>query len=199
MSYQNRQEINPATEPDSCHIPTRAYGRILRKLGEHGQSMVEMAFVLPLFLAMVLAIMELGRVWATKQSLTLAAREGARVLVLPYGPGLTFGSESTKQQAAIDAVKNYLSGSGVVVTSDTQVIPIRLLPGGDGIIGTSDDSIEQNFVGGKRGDRVGIQLLHNFETPLPIILTMFGNSPNTNGAPGQSQVNMGVTCYLEHE
>lgn len=175
-----------------------------RQIAEHGQSMVEMAFVLPLFLAMVLAIMEIGRVWAAKQSLTLAAREGTRVLVLPYGAGLTYTTESAKLQAAVDTVNSYMRGSGVVVTNDTQIVPIRLLPGNDNIIGTADDTIEQNYSGGVRGDRVGIQIRHNFETPLPIILTLFGNSGSTTGQSdtglsGQSRVNMGVTCYLEHE
>lgn len=161
---------------------------------ERGQTMVEMAIILPIFLALVLGIMEFGRAWATKQSLTLAAREGARVLILPYGSGLTFASEGAKQQAAVDTVKSYLSNSGVVVTNNTQVVPVRVLPGADSIIGTADDQIEQNYSGGKRGDRIGIQISHKFDTALPIILTMF----NSN-SPTQSDVNMGVTCYLEHE
>lgn len=161
---------------------------------ERGQTMVEMAIILPIFLALVLGIMEFGRAWATKQSLTLAAREGARVLVLPYGPGLTFASEGAKQQAAVDTVKSYLNNSGVVVTNNTQIIFIRLLPGADNIIGTADDQIEQSYSGGKRGDRIGIQIRHKFDTALPIILTMFKTSSSN-----QSDLNMGVTCYLEHE
>lgn len=173
------------------------------RLSELGQSMVEMAFILPLFLAVVFAIIEFGRAWAAKQAITLAAREGARVLVLPYGAGLTYSSESAQQQAAINTVKSYLSNSGVVVTSDTQITPVRDLPGGDSIIGTSDDTLEQNYINGKRGDRVGIQVRHTFETPLPILLTMFNNNSSNNGssdgAPSPSQVKMGVTCFLEHE
>lgn len=176
----------------------------LRRISERGQSMVEMAFVLPLFLALVFAIIEIGRAWSTKQSLTLAAREGARVLVLPYGAGLTFSTEGAQQQAAIDAVTSYLRSSGVVLASGTQIVPIRLLPGSDGILSTADDVIEQNYSGAKRGERVGIQLRHEFDTPLPILFTMFGNNNSTTGtsdtgSSGQSKINMGVTCYLEHE
>ncbi len=166
----------------------------IKQKKERGQTMVEMAIILPVFLAFVLGIIEFGRAWATKQSLTLAAREGARVLVLPYGSGLTFSSESAKQQAAVDLVKSYLNNSGVVVTTDTQVVPIRVLPGSDSIFGTSDDQIEQNYSGGKRGDRIGIQLRHKFDTALPVILTMFNSNQNS-----QNGVNMGVTCFLEHE
>jgi len=170
---------------------------------ELGQSMVEMAFVLPLFLALVFAIIEIGRAWSTKQSLTLAAREGARVLVLPYGAGLTFTNEGTQQQAAVDSVKSYLRNSGVVVANDTQIVPIRLLPGGDGIVGTADDVIEPNYSSAQRGERIGIQIRHTFDSPLSAILAMFSNNNSTSGVPdpgaGQGQIRMGVTCYLEHE
>lgn len=156
--------------------------------------MVELAVILPLFLAFVLSIIEIGRAWAVKQSLTLAAREGARVLVLPYGAGMTFSSESQKQDSALKAVDSFLANSGVVVSADTQIAAIRLQPGGDLIFGTADDKIEESYSGGVRGDRIGIQIRHKFETALPIILTMFNSNP-----PDQKDVKMGVTCYLEHE
>jgi hypothetical protein len=63
-----------------------------------GQGLVEFALVLPIFLAMVFAIIDMGRVvWAT-DSLSNAAREGARyasvhgaalVTSCPTGPNLT--------------------------------------------------------------------------------------------------------------
>jgi Flp pilus assembly protein TadG len=37
----------------------------MRRRRQRGQSMVEMAFVLPLFLALVFAIIEVGRAWST--------------------------------------------------------------------------------------------------------------------------------------
>lgn len=168
--------------------------RRLSKWKEHGQSMAEMALILPLFLGLVLAIIEIGRAWATKQSLTLAAREGARVLALPYGAGLTFSTEGQKQDAAIKTVSSYLTNSGVVVTADTQIAAVRQLPMGDQILDTNDDKIEENYTNGVRGDRIGIRIRHKFDTALPIILTMFSSNQS-----GQSGVNMGVTCYLEHE
>lgn len=164
------------------------------KFREHGQSMVELAVILPLFLAFVLSIIEIGRAWAVKQSLTVAAREGARILAMPYGADLTFTSESQKQDSAVKAVTEYLANSGVVASADTQIVPIRLQPGGDLILGTVDDKIEENYSGGNRGDRIGIQIRHKFDTALPIILTMF----NSN-SPDQKDIKMGVTCYLEHE
>ena len=161
---------------------------------ERGQSMVELALILPLFLGLVLAIMEIGRAWATKQSLTLAAREGVRVLALPYGAGLTFSTEGQKQDAALKTVSSYLANSGVVVTADTEITVVRQLPMGDQILDTNDDKIEENYTNGVRGDRIGIRIRHKFDTALPIILTMFSSNQS-----GQSGGNMGASCYLEHE
>lgn len=170
-----------------------------RQRQQFGQSMVEIAFILPIFLAIVFAIIEFGRAWATKQSITLAAREGARVLVLPYGAGLTYSTEGAQQQAAIDSVRSYLSNSGVVATAATQIVPVRLLPGSDNILGTTDDTIEQSYTNAKRGDRIGIQIRHTFDTSLPVILTMFNNGSVIDAPSDGNQVRMGVTCYLEHE
>ncbi len=170
-----------------------------RQRQQFGQSMVEIAFILPIFLAIVFAIIEFGRAWATKQSITLAAREGARVLVLPYGAGLTYSTEGAQQQAAIDSVRSYLSNSGVVATAATQIVPVRLLPGSDNILGTTDDTIEQSYTNAKRGDRIGIQIRHTFDTSLPVILTMFNNGSVSDAPSDGNQVRMGVTCYLEHE
>ncbi len=169
---------------------------------QKGQSMVEMAFVLPLFLAMVFSIIEIGRAWSTRHSLTMAAREGARVLILPYGAGLSYSNESTQQQAAIDTVKSYLNNSGVVVTNDTQVTPVRFLPGSDNVLGTADDQIVQNYSNAKRGDRIGIQIKYTFETPLAAILTLFSRdsgTPSGSDNTTSGQIKMGVRCILEHE
>jgi len=165
------------------------------KLWGRGQSMVEMAFVLPLFLILVFAIIEMGRAWAAKQALTIAAREGARILVLPYGAGLTYASESDVQNAALDAVRATMNGSGVPVTASTQITLVRLTPGNDGTFNTADDQIEQNYTGGKRSDRVGVQLTYPFETPVPILLKMFDSGATTP----QSVITMAMTCYMDHE
>ena len=164
-SQRNCGRQVPVTESGEGRISGRSAYPDSRQRGDRGQSMVEMAFILPIFLALVLAIIEFGRAWGTKQAITLAAREGARVLVLPYGAGLTYSTEGAQQQAAIESVKSYLGNSGVVVTTDTQIIPVRLLPGSDNVLGTSDDTIEQNYTNAKRGDRIGIQLKHVFDTP----------------------------------
>jgi hypothetical protein len=157
--------------------------------------MVEMAFVLPLFLLFVFATIEIGRAWGAKQGLTIAAREGARILILPYGAGFTYQSESDAQTAALNAVKDSMNGSGVPA-GPAQITLVRITPGDDGVFNTSDDQIEKNYSGGQRGDRVGVQISYPFETPAPVLLKMFENG---GAATTQSVINMGVTCYMDHE
>src|SRR5215468_2467768 len=50
---------------------------------EEGAALLEMAVVLPLLLFLAVAMFEFGRAYQTWQVLTNAAREGARVAVLP--------------------------------------------------------------------------------------------------------------------
>lgn len=50
---------------------------------ERGSVLLEMAMTLPLLLLVAVAIFELGRAYQTLQILTNAAREGARMAVLP--------------------------------------------------------------------------------------------------------------------
>ena len=54
-----------------------------RKRGDRGAALVEMAMTLPLMLLVAVGIFEFGRAFQTWQVLTNAAREGARVAVLP--------------------------------------------------------------------------------------------------------------------
>ncbi|MBK8314950.1 MAG: pilus assembly protein [Acidobacteria bacterium] len=162
--------------------------------GQRGQTIVEFAIVLPIFLALVFSVLEIGRAWSTKQALTIAAREGSRILVLPYGAGLTYNSESAVQTAALNTATGYLGSSGVVVDDKVQISLVRMNPGNDGAYGTADDPApEVGYSNAKRGDRVGIRITHTFETPLPIILGMFNNLNS------QNSIAMGVTCFMEHE
>ena len=50
---------------------------------EEGQAAVEFALVLPLFLLLVFAITEFGRVWMVQHTLTTASRSGCRRAILP--------------------------------------------------------------------------------------------------------------------
>lgn len=52
---------------------------------ERGSAMVETAICIPLLLVLMVGIFEVGRAYETWQVLTNAAREGARMAVMPTG------------------------------------------------------------------------------------------------------------------
>lgn len=53
-----------------------------RRFGNRGQALVEFALLLPLVMLLLIGIVEFGRAWQAKQTLTDAAREGARLAVV---------------------------------------------------------------------------------------------------------------------
>lgn len=67
---------------------------------ERGAALLETAIVLPLLLFVAVGIIEFGRAYQTWQVLTNAAREGARVAVLP---GTTDGAVTTRVQDYLEA------------------------------------------------------------------------------------------------
>jgi Flp pilus assembly protein TadG len=73
--------------------------------GRRGASAVEMAFVAPVFLTLILGIIESSRLGMVSQMMTTAAREGCRVAVL-------VGSTQSEVQNRVNAV---LNGSGITV------------------------------------------------------------------------------------
>lgn len=81
-----------------------------RKSKRRGASAVEMAFVAPVFVMLVLGIIESSRLGMVAQLLTTAAREGCRVAIIDG-------------KAPIDVqnqIKGVLSGSGISVETVTQ-------------------------------------------------------------------------------
>lgn len=74
--------------------------RIMRRLkSERGAALLEAAITIPMLLLIAVGIFEFGRAFQTWQILTNAAREGARIAVLPSGT-----------DAAVEArVRDYLA------------------------------------------------------------------------------------------
>ena len=77
---------------------------VARKLcgRRHGQAMVEFALVVPIFLLLVIGVIEFGRAWNLQQTITDAAREGARRAVV-FDPSLTIPAVNTAIKAKIKA------------------------------------------------------------------------------------------------
>ena len=63
---------------------SRATSLLRRLRDERGAAIIETALTLPILLLVSVGIFEFGRAYETSQVLTNAAREGARVAVLPY-------------------------------------------------------------------------------------------------------------------
>jgi Flp pilus assembly protein TadG len=160
---------------------------------ERGQSMVEFALLLPIFLTMVFGIIEFSRAWGAKHGLTIAAREGARILMLPAGAGLPYETDEEVIAAAEKVVKAYMGSSGVAITSPTQILRIKISAGEDRIFGTTDDITEEGYTKAVRGDRVGFKVSCNFESPIAAILGMFGKDDNAIA------IEMSASSMLEHE
>lgn len=74
--------------------------------GESGQALAEVAIALPLLLLMLIGIWEFARAYQIQQVVVNAAREGARIVVLPASSGGTIDS-------ATNAVNSYLSGGHI--------------------------------------------------------------------------------------
>jgi Flp pilus assembly protein TadG len=72
-----------ARSPQCCSASNRRPGFARRLLGARGTALMETALTLPILLLVSVGIFEFGRAYQTWQILTNAAREGARVSVLP--------------------------------------------------------------------------------------------------------------------
>ena len=91
-----------------------------RLLGERGTAIVETALTLPLLLLVSVGIFEFGRAYQTWQVLTNAAREGARVAVLPNAAA---GAAQARAIAyMVSGALPNTSGATVLVTS----VPISI-------------------------------------------------------------------------
>lgn len=85
-------------------------GRLIRKKekGERGQSLVEFALIVPLFLLLVFAIVDFGMGFYSWITVTNAAREGARVGVV--------GADSATITQRVNDTSGALAGPNLTVT-----------------------------------------------------------------------------------
>lgn len=75
------------------------------KKNERGAELVEFALMLPILLVIIAGLWDFGRAYRTYQAITNAAREGARLAVVPAGINQT--------SAVQDRVKTYLNRSNL--------------------------------------------------------------------------------------
>lgn len=87
---------------------------------QRGAALIETAITLPLVLLVSVSIFEFGRAYQTWQVLTNAAREGARIAVLP---------DYTDTQVT-DTVRNYLTSGRLTNAGTASIIVVRNEPFG---------------------------------------------------------------------
>jgi len=94
-----------------------------RRRDERGTALLEMALTLPLLLLVSAGIFEFGRGYQTWQVLTNAAREGARIAVLP---GTTDSDVQLRVTTYLEAGQLADASSAAVTITHNTAIPIGL-------------------------------------------------------------------------
>ena len=87
---------------------------------ERGAALIEAAITIPIILLIAVGIFEFGRAYQTWQVLTNAAREGARIAVLP----------DYTDTDVNNAVRNYMTGGRLTNASTATISIVRNVPFG---------------------------------------------------------------------
>lgn len=149
-----------------------------------GQSLVEMAMVLPLLAFLTFGLLDFGRAYYFQVSITNAAREGARVGILNIytGPQNPTCSSSNgwatcpvqTDAAIITAVNNELTYSGITPTSITICPPHDSSGSTAGCSDTSnrvDDWVAQN----PTNYYITVNVKYDFQLFTPLMQQLVGN------------------------
>ena len=108
---------------------------------ERGQALLETALVLPLLLLVSVGIFEFGRAYQTVQVLTNAAREGARVAVLP-----TSTSADVQSRVTAYMISGRLAGYAGATVAVNQSVPMAIGAGTTATASTVTVSYPFSFV-----------------------------------------------------
>lgn len=96
-----------------------------RRASQRGAAIIESAIILLVFLLVLFAIMELGRLMNAQETLTNAAREGARFSVAPVA--MTSNLPTNAQITGV--VQGFLQASGVNGATVTIQRPVVIFTG----------------------------------------------------------------------
>lgn len=125
--------------------------------------MVEFSLLLLPFLLVTIGIIEIGRAWSVKQAVTNAAREGTRILLLPYGtnqtcPDIDCSSAESIRAAALATTRGFLSNAGLSTDEPiTQITLVRQTLEANGTV--SSEPLSGDML---NGDLVGIQIRYQY-------------------------------------
>ena len=123
----------------------------------HGQSMVEFAMILPLFVLFIVGIFELGRAFFSFIAISNAAREGARVAT--FWPGKTTGNN------VVNAIETEI-GNSPMVNMDNASYLIECFSGGPNYVVRPHDN---NPLVCDSGKPVRVTVTYQFELILKLI------------------------------
>jgi Flp pilus assembly protein TadG len=105
------------------HIVARLKGRAAAARGERGAELVEFAIIAPVMLFMMAGIIDFAVFFQSYQVTTNAAREGARLAMLP-------GYDNSGYATALARVDDYIAAAGVHGTYTKAVTPVTIDLGG---------------------------------------------------------------------
>jgi Flp pilus assembly protein TadG len=158
-----------------------------RWLSRRGQSLVEMAMVLPLLAFLTFGLLDFGRAYYFQVSITNAAREGARVAILnlytgPDTPTCTAPSYSTcpvqSDTAISQAVSKELIYSGIAPKS------VTICPPHDSTMSTAGCPDSSNRVdkwtNGTQNYYVTVNVKYDFKLYTPLMQQLLGNPITMN-------------------
>jgi hypothetical protein len=149
-----------------------------------GQSLVEMAMVLPVLALLTFGLLDFGRAYYFQVSITNAAREGARVGILNIytGPQTPSCSSSNSwatcpvqtDAAIITAVNNELTYSGITPTS------ITICPPHDSTMSTAGCPDSSNRVSDWTSQNptnyyISVNVKYDFQLFTPLMQQLVGN------------------------
>ena len=165
--------------------------RLVRRAGRQGQSMVEFALILPVFLLVLMGMLEFGIAFDHRNAMAYAVREGARV-------GASLGNGGA-QPAGVDpailvAVQRGLTDP-ILIENITSIEIYQADTAGQPVAGKIDSYDRAgnpvaspgwpatSRVPGLNGDSIGVRVVYDFHpaTPLGTMVGFFvnGNPPYT--------------------
>ena len=156
-----------------------------------GQSLVEMALVLPMLAVLTFGLLDFGRAYYYQVSITNAAREGARTAILnvyvgPLMPSCASGNGYATcpvqtDDAIVGAVNAELQGTGITPAS------IQICPPHDSTMSTIGCPNNNNRValwnaGQNSAYYINVIVKYNFQLYTPLIQNLVGNPVTMNVA-----------------
>jgi Flp pilus assembly protein TadG len=154
--------------------------------GRAGQSLVEMAMVLPMLAFLTFGLVDFGRAYYFQVSVTNSAREGARTAILniytgPQSPTCsTSNSYATcpvqTDDAIVNAVSNELTYSGITPTSVT-VCPPHDATGSTVGCPNTNNRVSMWLSGnpGQANYYVTVNVKYDFQLYTPLMQQLVGN------------------------